>query len=469
MSDETFRLTQLADRSRFTLPSLNSPAFSLRRSENSAEPSEVGTSKLRKSSSTFARVSDKLGQVQLEVKRSFETLYTSRRNKLLPKAMELERSESVKDQLKALETHVVSLLKTYNELQNQRRAKEGLVSSLSKELENVLGREPDLTPVKSTALDVQRRYEIAMRQFERETDYEEMLDHMIVDRSKAISARVQPIYSLRKELQQLKLRFHESEVDYLRVSLDSRSQWNTIKRKEESLAQQKAHNKQRISDKMLHFRRRVEFVEFVTRQDGQKSLESQIQENEKDEGRMQRAKANAERIEHMLEDSKTQLDALHEYERHSEKLARAAHTGNIQQVIDYWAYLQDFESSLSKRAEACTSRISELRTQFKALSEERTSVRLSLDSDSPVTETELRKLQAVLERKEKDLEERVTKVGSRQLAIWRQATASVRGRLEGIWMMLGETIEEMSLMELLGRMEQLLVERISTAGEKAAD
>ena len=414
MSEETFSLTQLASRSRFTLPSLNSPPYSHRRSENSAEPSETGTApKLRKSSSTFARVSDKLNSVQLEVKRSFETLYTTRRNKLLPKAMELERSDSVKDQFQALESHVVGLLKTYNELQNQRRAKEVLVSSLSKELENVLNRDPDLTPIKTTAEDVNRRYEIAFRRIEKEIDYTEILDHMIVDRGKAISTRVQPIYGLRKELQQLKLRFHESEVDYLRVLMESKSLWNSIKRKEEAFEHQKAHNQQRINDKVLHFRRRAEFVEFVTRQDEQKSIETQIQSNEKDEQRMEHAKATAEHIEHMIEDSKTQLDALHEYERHSEKLARAAHTGNMQQVIDYWEYLQRFESSLSKRAEICTARIAELREQFKTLNEERTNVRLSLSPGNTVTETELRKLKGALEQKEKDLEECVTKVGTR--------------------------------------------------------
>jgi hypothetical protein len=195
--------------------------------------------------------------------------------------------------------------------------------------------------------------------------------------------------------------------------MESKSLWNSIKRKEEAFEHQKAHNQQRINDKVLHFRRRAEFVEFVTRQDEQKSIETQIQSNEKDEQRMEHAKATAEHIEHMIEDSKTQLDALHEYERHSEKLARAAHTGNMQQVIDYWEYLQRFESSLSRRAETCTARIAELREQFKTLNEERTNVRLNLSPGNTVTETELRKLQGALEQKEKDLEVRVTKVGTR--------------------------------------------------------
>ena len=459
MGDETFRLTQLGERSRFTLPSINSPSYSYRRSEYSAEPSEASTgSKLRKSSSTFARVSDKLNTVQVDVKRSFDQLYTSRRNKLLPKAMELERSESVKDQLRALETHVVSLLKSYNELQNQRRAKEALLKSQKKELENVLGREPDLTPIKATAEDVERRYMLALHQIDRESDYSEMLDHMIVDRGKSISARVQPIYGLRKELQQLKIRFHENEVDYLRVALESQSMWNTIKKKEEELAQQKIRNEHRINEKIMYFRRRTEFVEFVSRQDGQKVLEAQISENQRDTQRMEAAKSKAENIEQMLEDSKTQIDALHELERHSEKLSRAAHTGSIQQVIDYWTYLQQSEDNMSKRAEACIARIGELKAQVKVLLEERTSVQLRLDAGVGVSESELRKLQGVLEKKEKDLEERMAKVICRQLGIWTQTTARIRGRLEGILMLLGEPLEDFSLIDLLGKVEEKLTE-----------
>ena len=411
MTEETFRLTQIREKSRYALPALNSPISLTRHKSRDLPPStEHTTGKLYRSSSTFARVSDKLSAVQQDVKRSFDNLYSTQRIKLLPKAMELERSDSVKDQLRSLETYVVSLLKSFNELQNQRRAKEVMLTNLSKELENVLDREPDLTPIKTTAEEVNRRYEFTQRQIEREEDYTEVLDHVILERSRSISSKVQPIYSLRRELQQFKLRFHESEVDYLRVSLEAKSTWNMIKRNEEALNQQKNHNGLRIQEKILHFRRRAEFVELVQRQDGQKALEAQIKDNERDTRRMEKAKSESEGIEQMLDASKTHLEALREYERQSDKLSRAAHTGSIQQVIDYWQYLQSFQVSLTGRVESGTARIAELREEFKTLCEERTTMRLSLGPIDSVSPEELTKLREMLAFKEKEIADRMNKV-----------------------------------------------------------
>lgn len=456
MLEDTFGLTQINERSRFMLPSLPSQqSFSLQKSLSQNRLSDSSTPRVQKSSSTMLKVSDKLRDVQVDVKRSFDALYTTRRAQLLPKAMELERSDSVQDQMRTLENHVVALLKAYNELMNKRRSREALLETLRKELDRIANRDPDLTPAKTAAEDVKRRYEFALRQIDHETDYTEILDHMITDMQKNINKKAQPIYSLRRDLQQMKLRFHESEVDFLRVSLESRSLWNQIKRTEEEVRQQVEHHGHRMQEKVTHYRRRVEFVEFVQRQGDQKELEEQIRENERDTRRMEASKRLTERVEQMLESSKSHLEALQLYEKNSEVLSRAAHTGSIQQVIEYWQYLQDFRESLNARVEAGAERVEQLRTDVRFLTEERTSVRLDLSSDVTISPDELSDLRSLLDAKEKEVSKLMNK-----LRVWEQAVANIRGRLEGIWDKIAKEPAEMTLAELMRKVEDELVAKL---------
>ena len=360
--------------------------------------------KMSKSASVRLKVQEKLVKVQEEVRSSFNLLYTSDRSQLLPKAMELERCESVKDQLRALETRAATLLKAYNSLQNKRREKDLLLAHLLHEQESI--RPPYLTEEQaSTATaEIDRKYAETLSLIDRETDYTSVLDHMIAENAKAITRKVQPIYHLRKELQQVKIRFHENEVDCLRISLDQKSIKNSIRRSEELLDTQKSHHGHKVEEKMLEFRRRKEFEEFVERQKGQKQLEELITDNEVATRRMEEARRAVQSAEEFVAASKSRLEMLSEYERETEKLSKAAHTSSIQQVLEYWDYLQSFGSNLQLQVDTGTQRVSSLRDELAALRTERTSVRLELEPAEALTRSQLTKLRALLELKEEKLE-----------------------------------------------------------------
>jgi len=434
LTEETFGLTQL------TVPSYSR--------QDSARQSSESLPSLK---SPRTQVQDRLRQTQSLVKLSFDALYTTRRHQLLPKAMELERSASVQDQLRTLETHVVAKIKAYNVLQSRRSNKETLLSHLSKELEGLRNGLPDLSPATTALQDLDRKHQYAQRQFQREQDYTDVLHHKIVSLSRDIFKRQQPLYGLRKDLQQVKLRLHEGEADSLRVSLESQSLWTTIHRAQEELRIQADFHKVRLQDKVTHFRKRAEFVEFCERQQQQKALETLIHQQEREVRQMGAAQRRAEALEAMVEASKAHLDQLQAYEKQGETLARAASAGNLQAVLLYWQYLQDFADLLQVRVQQDSSRIEDLTAQLLFLRKELVNNTLGLNpnSDDSVSKAQLDALDQQLELKDKDITAGVAKLSQRDRTI-----ASVRSRLEGLWKHLGETEKEVTLSELLADLER---------------
>lgn len=430
LTEDTFGLTQLSV-----------PSF-----QDSARQSTESLPSLK---SPRTQVQDRLRQTQSLVKLSFDALYTTRRHQLLPKAMELERSASVQDQLRVLETHVVGKIKAYNVLQSRRSNKEALLSHLNRELEGVKTGLPDLSPATSALQTLERKHQYAQRQFQRELDYTDVLRHKIVCLSRDIFKRQQPIYGLRKDLQQVKLRLHEGEADSLRISLESQSLWTTIHRTQEELRSQTDFHKLRLQDKFAHYRKRAEFVEFCERQQQQKDLETLIHQQEREVRQMGVAQRRAEALEAMVEASKVQLDQLQAYERQGETLARAASAGNLQAVLLYWQYLQDFADLLQVTVQQDSSKIEDLTAQLLFLRKELVDTTLGLNSEDTMSKTQLVALDRQLELKEKDIAGGMDRLSQRDSTI-----ATARSRLEGLWRRLGEAEKEMSLSELMAHLEQ---------------
>lgn len=439
LAEETFLLTQLS-----------APSFSR---QDSARQSSESLPSLK---SPRTQVQDRLRDTQSLVKRSFDALYTTRRHQLLPKAMELERSASVQDQLRTLETHVVGKIKAYNALQSRRNSKEAMLGHLNRELEGLRSGVPDLSPATSAMEDVERKHQYAQRQFQRELDYTEVLEHKIVCLSRDIFKRQQPIYGLRKDLQQVKLRLHEGEADSLRISLESQSLWTTIHRKQEELHSQTDFHSHRLQDKVAYYRKRAEFVEFCERQQQQKELETLIHQREREMRQLTAAMAKSADLEEMAEASKAHLDKLHAYERQGETLARAASAGNLQAVLLYWHYLQDFAQLLQAIVLQNTSRIEDLRAKLLLLRTELVETTLGLNSENPVSKSQLFALDKRLESKEKDIAEKLARLTQRE-----QSVAAVRSRLEYLWSCAGGQEKEMTVTELMECVEQQLVQKFN--------
>lgn len=442
MLDDMFSLTQVPSRYQ---------SFSLQDT-----PREV-TRSLPSLKSPKSIVQNRLDKAQNSIKRNFDALYTVRREKLLPKAMEIERSSSVQDQLRTLETHVVAQTKVFNDLQNRRKAKETLLLHLQNELKGLLSNVPDLSPFYSSLEGVERQHQYAQHQLYKEFDYKEVLQHMLAMLSKELFQRQQPIYGLRKELQQLKIRLHEGETDALRVSLESQSLWTSIHRKKAELVTQTDFHQLKLQDKIAHFRKRAEFVEFYDRQVLQKDLESQINRNNREIRALYKEKWKAEKREERVGEFKKQQDALHEYERQAEVLIRAASTGNVQAVLTYWAYLQDYRDLLQTKVQQESSRSEELRQEVGLLRQELTETVLGFNSEPVLSKVELSGLERQLGTKEKDVS-----TGQSQLQHWDEMVASVYSRLEALCSHLGGSDREMSVTELLGSVEELLVARLTS-------
>ena len=445
MGEETFSLTQVNEHSRLLLPSLTAP----HNLERKKDTSFLSTSRyLNKSSSSTARVQERLSQVREDVKASFDLLYTSRRDLLLSKVMEMERTSSVKDQLQALETQVVAQLKTYNALHSRRKKKQQLLRLLEQELTTLQNKESDTSPIQSTAAAISTKYSKALHLIESEEDYTDTLEHMIGETSKAIARLLQPVNRLRKDLQQAKIRLHDSEVDFLRVSMESKSMKNSLERQEEELKQRKEHHNARIQERLQFFRRREEFSEFISRQKEQKQIQTQIKALETETKMLESVQKSTEAAELLVESSMEQLESLQSYERQTDKLSRAARVSSIQQVIDYWAYLQSFHTELSAKVEAGDGRVTALRGELDRLKEERMSVKLLLGEQD---QGQLGRLQEVLESKEERVVARQEKVVGMQLRLWEQAVASIRSILEGLHVSAGGQAEEMDIEQLMER------------------
>ena len=153
----------------------------------------------------------------------------------------------------------------------------------------------------------------------------------------------------------------------------------------------------------------------------------------------------------MVEASKAHLDQLQAYEKQGETLARAASAGNLQAVLLYWQYLQDFADLLQVRVQQDSSRIEDLTAQLLFLRKELVNNTLGLNpnSDDSVSNAQLDALDQQLELKDKDITAGVAKLSQRDRTI-----ASVRSRLEGLWKHLGETEKEVTLSELLADLER---------------
>lgn len=403
MGEETFSLTQVNEHSRLLLPSLTAPHSLERRKDSSLLSSSRS---MNKSTTSTARVQERLSQVREDVKASFDLLYTSRRDLLLSKVMEMERTASVQDQLQALETQVVAQLKTYNALHSKRKKKQLLLRQYEQELVTLRSKETDTSPIQSTASSITKKYLQALSLREQEEDYTDILEHKIGETSKAIASLLQPVNRLRKELQQVKIRGHDVEVDFLRVSMESKSMKGSLERQEEELKQRKAHNDAKVQDRLLFFRRRAEFSEFMSRQRNQKAIETQIKALKTEAKYLENSKKTAEAAEFLIESSRGQLESLQSLERQTEKLSRAAHVSNIQQVVDYWAYLQAFSAELSAKVETGNSRVNGLRKELDILKEERMNTLLLGDPD----QGQLGRLMEALQGKEEHVEEMQTKV-----------------------------------------------------------
>ena len=372
MGEETFSLTQVNEHSRGLLPSLSVPHGVTERKK------DVWSSRsLNKSvTSSTSRIQDRLYQVQDEVRTTFDTLYSSRRDLLLPKVMEMERTDSVRDQLQALEGKVVLKLKTYNALHSKRKMKQELLSQFQQELTRLLNRENDLSSVQSKAQGIDQKFKKALELVEMEEDYTDVLEHMIGETANSKLRLQQPANRLRKDLQRAKIRNHDAEADYLRLSMESKSLNTALDRLQEEFNQRKAFHSAKIQDRLQFYRRRTEFMEFMSRQGDQKHIESMIKERENERKRLEHVLESAEAAEQLIESSKGQLDALQSYEKQTDKLSRAAHVSSIQQVIDYWTYLQSFTSDLQVKVDQGNTRVSSLRDEFTMLKKERMSVRL---------------------------------------------------------------------------------------------
>jgi hypothetical protein len=445
MGEETFSLTQVNEHSRLLLPSLTAPHNLERRKDTSFLSS---SRYLNKSNSSTARVQERLSQVREDVKASFDLLYTSRRDLLLSKVMEMERTASVKDQLQALETQVVAQLKTYNALHSRRKKKQQLLRLYEQELSILQNKETDTSPIQSTAATISTKYSKALHLIDNEEDYTDTLEHMMGETSKAIARLLQPVNRLRKDLQQAKIRHHDLEVDFLRVSMESKSMKSSLERKEEELKQRKAHHNARIQERLQFFRRREEFSEFMSRQKDQKQIQTKIKELEIETNLLESVQKSTEAAELLVESSMEQLESLQSYERQTDKLSRAARVSSIQQVIDYWDYLQSFSAELSAKVEVGDRRVSDMREELGRLKDERMSVKLLLGDQD---QGQLSRLQEVLESKEERVVVRQEKVVIMQLRLWEQAVAGIRSILEGLYVSAGGQAEEMDIEQLMER------------------
>jgi len=405
MGEETFSLTQVNEHSRLLLPSLTAPHSLERRKDSSLLSSSRYM--MNKSTSSTARVQERLTQVREDVKASFDLLYTSHRDLLLSRVMEMERTASVKDQLQALETQVVAQLKTYNALHSRRKGKQHLLRQYEQELATLRNKEADTSPIQSTASSITKKYFQALNLREQEEDYTDVLDHMIGETSKAIASLLHPVNRLRKELQQVKIRCHDVEVDFLRASMEAKSMKVGLERQGEELKQRKAHNSAKMQERLQFFRRKAEFSEFMTRQKDQKSIESQIKSLETEAKRLESVQKSAEAAESLIESSREQLESLQSLERHTEKLSRAAHVSSIPQVIDYWVYLQAFQAELAGKVETGDSRVNALKAELDILKGERMNTLLLGDPD----QGGLGRLMEVIQGKEEHVGEMQTKVG----------------------------------------------------------